>query len=84
MSIRTLTRSVTFMRPFILSEFDAPRSAGAYQIETDEEQIEGLSFDAFRRVGTRINVPNGPGVMESITVDPDELEAALARDRLAE
>ena len=31
--------------------------AGAYEVVTDEETIEGLSFEAFRRVATMIKVP---------------------------
>jgi hypothetical protein len=31
--------------------------AGEYEVITDEETIEGLSFEAFRRVATMISVP---------------------------
>lgn len=37
--------------------FAAP---GRYEVVTDEEQIEGLSFPAFRRVATMIMVPGAP------------------------
>jgi hypothetical protein len=31
--------------------------AGAYEVVTDEEMIEGLSFASFRRVATMLMVP---------------------------
>ena len=36
-------------------------ASGAYQVITDEDMIEGLSFAAFRRVATMIEVPAEAG-----------------------
>jgi hypothetical protein len=70
---------VTFLRPFILTGFDAVQAAGTYIIDIDEEPIEGLSFPAYRRVSTQMQV-SARGVIEHRFIDPAELDEALARD----
>lgn len=84
MTTRNSVRTVTFRRPFVLSGFDAEIAPGCYSVETDEELLEGLSFPAYRRVLTLLHVPatsDRPGLAYSLAVDPDELDAALQRDR---
>ncbi len=84
MTIRTSTKTVTFMKPFVLDGFDEELPAGAYRVETDEELLEGISFPAYRRVMTLIHLhekPGCPGFAETMTIDPNELDAALLRDR---
>jgi hypothetical protein len=52
-------------------------------VETDEERLDGVSFEAYRRVQTLFHLPASPatpGLSRTLTVDPDALEAALARD----
>jgi len=39
---------------------------GRYEVVTDEEMIEGLSFPSFRRVATMIMVPGAPPHQSSI------------------
>lgn len=83
MTIRTTRQSVTFLRPFTLPATDGVQPAGSYIVETDEELIEGLSFSAYHRTSTRIHLPANsarPGITETVTVDPAELEAALKED----
>lgn len=83
MTIRTTKKTVIFARPFILGGFDEMLPAGVYNVETDEELLEGLSFPAYRRVLTLIHLPatpRHPGVTRTLTIDPNELEAALERD----
>lgn len=80
---RTTTRTVTFLMPFSIVAANHELPAGAYAVETDEELIQELSFPAYRRVATylRIPQPRGPSDrLHSVPVDPEELEAALARD----
>jgi hypothetical protein len=87
MTIRTSSRTVIFQHPFVLDGLDEQQPAGAYEIETDDEQIEDVSFIAFRRVSTLIHLhpsPKGPGITQTLTVDPNELERALAHDREVE
>ena len=61
MPTRTTTRMVTFARPFLISGMDQEGPAGTYVIETYEERIEPLSFVAYRRISTSIQVlqPSG-------------------------
>jgi hypothetical protein len=83
MPMRTTSRAVTFRRPFFLSGFDAPQAAGTYTVETEEELLDGLSFLAYRRKSTTIYLhaqAGHPMTSETVAIDPDELDAALARD----
>lgn len=83
MTLRTTYRTLSFAHPFQLKDMDAPRPAGAYVVETDEERLQDLSFTAYRRVATRLLLPGDPRgsiLGETIEVDPLELDAALARD----
>ena len=57
MTIRSLRETVTFKHPFRIRGVDRLLPAGAYEVITDEEMIEGLSFAAFRRIATMIVVP---------------------------
>lgn len=61
MTIRSRRETVTFRHPFRIRGVDRVLPAGAYQVITDEEMIEGLSFAAFRRVATMIEVPAEAG-----------------------
>lgn len=79
MARRTTSRSVTFQRPFILTGFDAVQPAGTYVVDIDEEEIENLSFLAYTRVSTQMQV-SGRGVTEHRFIDPTELDEALLRD----
>jgi hypothetical protein len=50
----------------------------------DEELLEGISFPAYRRVLTLIHLhpkPGHPGLTQTLTIDPNELDAALKRDQ---
>lgn len=87
MTIRTRKETATFYRPFALNAMDGLRPAGAYEVETDEQLLEGVSFPAYRRLATWVRLPTKPGypagypgVTEIQNVDPEELEAALKRD----
>lgn len=83
MSERTTESSVRFRGPLVLKGVDRTLPAGAYRIVTEEASIDGLSFLAYRRVSTAIIVPIGDASEEMTTIDPQDLEAALERDRLA-
>lgn len=86
MTIRTSEKTVTFKNPFFLAGFDEMLPAGSYIVETDEELLEGVSFPAYRRILTVIHLhakPNNPGITRTLTVDPNELDAALQRDQAA-
>ena len=83
MSTRTTEKMVTFNHPFALSGIDGIQAPGTYLVVTEEEQIPGLSFIAFRRLRTTLYLPANPApgqTREVITVDPAELAAALEAD----
>ncbi|HYW62030.1 MAG TPA: hypothetical protein VE865_02385 [Bradyrhizobium sp.] len=82
MTTRTRRATVTFGRAFRLDGVDRLLPAGAYEVITDEEMIEGLSFASFRRVATMIMVQAAArnGSMEMIPIDPAELERAQRID----
>ena len=80
---RTTRKSITFTRPFELGGVDGKFDAGTYDVETVEELIEGLSFIAYRRVSTTIEMQFGGfgGVgRQVLAIDPKDLEAAIALD----
>jgi len=83
MTERTTASDVTFTHPFVLSSLLQPLDAGTYRLFVDEEQIEELSFTAYRRISSRLEIPAisiRTGVRQSIQVDPKELEEALLKD----
>jgi hypothetical protein len=84
--IRSTSERVTFRRAFSLKGLDGPQPAGSYQIDTDEELIDGLSFPVWRRVATTIRLPlpgHGSGSTQTFPIDPRDLAAAQARDAAA-
>ena len=84
MNSRTTRRTVAFARPFRIAGYDDDLPAGEYQVDVDEELLEGLSFEAYRRTGTYLVVggqAGGRGSTEMRPVDPRDLDAALVRDR---
>ena len=60
MTIGSRRETVTLRHPFRIKGIDRLLPAGAYEVVTDEEMIEGLSFASFRRVATMIMVPAAP------------------------
>lgn len=86
MPTRTHRESVTFHAPFSLAGIDRLLPAGSYEVVTDEELIEGLSFPVYCRVATMMLVPaqsSQLSSLEMLTVDPRDLAAAVERDTLA-
>ena len=82
MTVRTHTSTVTFKRPFALGGMDEVLPAGDYQIETDEELIEGVSFLAYRRVSVRLYLPSptgNPALIRTVALAPGVLDAALLK-----
>jgi hypothetical protein len=59
---------------------------GDYQVVTDEELIEGLSFPVYHRVSTAIIVPaqsHQASSVEMVVIDPRDLQSAKDRDTAA-
>jgi hypothetical protein len=83
MTVRTSSKTVTFAHPFLLKGVDRILAVGDYQVVTDEELIEELSFPVYRRMATMIFVPAKSGsasTVEMVTIDPQDLQAAQELD----
>jgi hypothetical protein len=83
MTIRSRREVVTFKHPFQIRGVDRLLPAGAYEVVTDEEMIEGLSFASFRRVATLIIVPAATSrgsTMEMISIGSVDLADAQRID----
>ncbi len=83
MNVRSTETTVTFAHPFRLDSLDRQQPAGTYLVITDEEEIANLSFTAYQRVATLLQVPalSAPnGTRQVFTIDPAELAVALAAD----
>jgi hypothetical protein len=83
MTTRSRRELVTFKHPFQIRGIDRLLPAGAYEVITDEEMIEGLSFASFRRVATMIMVPAAASrgaTMEMISIGSVDLSDAQRID----
>jgi len=81
--VKTGGSSITFKHSFQIKGIDRLLPPAAYEVITDEEMIEGLSFPVFRRVATMIMVPAAPPrtlTMEMISISPDDLADAQRID----
>ena len=83
-----LTRStrsmVTISNDFMIGESQREFPAGTYEILVEEELLQGLSFEAYRRTGTYLMVRRrgshaGQTTMHMTT--KEDLEHAMACDR---
>jgi hypothetical protein len=82
MTVRTTSRTVTFMHPFSLNAALEVHPAGTYTVETDEELLQGLSIPAYKRIATLLLLERtaGPILTQIVETNPLELAGALARD----
>ncbi len=90
MTTRSRRELVTFKHPFLLKSIDRFLPAGSYEVVTDEEMIEGLSFVSYRRTATMIIIPSATphtNSMELISIgsvelsDAQRLDASVPDDR---
>ena len=82
MTTRSRRETITFQHPFRIRGIDHLLPAGAYEVITDEEMIEGLSFPVFRRVATMIMVPAAgqSSAMELVSIGSVDLSDAQRID----
>jgi hypothetical protein len=81
MTVRTTSKTVTFMHPFSLSGAIEAHPAGTYTVETDEELLQPASLPAYRRIATLLRLERNSAVLTQIVeTNPAELAGALARD----
>lgn len=81
--MRSSRDMITFHHPFTMRGLDAEQPAGTYMVLTEEEEIPGLSFLAWRRVATQIYLPAigvETGKEQVVTIDPTDLADARKRD----
>jgi hypothetical protein len=86
MTSRSSSPVVTFAQPFTIGAQTETLPAGAYNVTVDEELIEGLSFAAYHRISTILEVPaigTASAIKQYLHVSADDLDAALRRDRLS-
>jgi hypothetical protein len=85
MNTRTTRKTVKFSNPFSLEGVGRLLPAGSYEVATDEELIESLSFPVYRRIATTmlVSTQSCHGSVEMLTVDPLNLAAAEDRDAAA-
>ena len=86
MTMRSRRETLSFKHPFRIKGIDRLLSAGDYEVITDEEMIEGLSFPCFRRVATMMMVPGAPprhSSMEMISISSVDLSDAQRIDASA-
>jgi hypothetical protein len=84
MELRSNSVTVTFHQSFCLPGHDAAFPAGTYEVLSEDERLDGLTFEAFRRVATFLRISgNGAssGRTELQPVSQRDLDAALLADQ---
>lgn len=84
MTSRTTASTVTFAYPFTIAGCSDERPAGNYEITTEENLLQNLSFAAYRRTVTHLRIEGlkGTGHTEMRPIDPSNLELALSLDQM--
>lgn len=75
---------VTFSNAFALGRGTEDLPPGTYELIVEEECLQGLNFEAYRRTGTFLMVPGKgtrSGHTSMHTTTQKDLEHAIARDR---
>jgi hypothetical protein len=86
MTVRSRRETIHFTHQFQIKGIDRLLPPGDYEVITDEEMIEGISFPCFRRVATMIMVPGAPpsrSSMEMISISSVDLSNAQQIDASA-
>lgn len=78
MNTRTSSHIVTFRKPFRLAGWDASWPPGDYTVTSDEQQLD-VSFPAYQRIATRIELRRG-GETRQVTISAEALAEALFND----
>lgn len=86
MNMRSTRSTATFSNPFTLPGYTDELPAGDYEIVVEEELLQGLSFEAYRRTATYLTV-RGRGIHSGRVglreITENDLREALSRDAAA-
>ena len=83
MNMRSTRSTVTFSNPFTLPGYPGDLPAGNYEVLAEEELLQGLSFEAYRRTATYLTVCGRGGHAEHTelrAISDSDLKEALSRD----
>jgi hypothetical protein len=83
MNVRTSQSTVTFRKPFQIDGLQENQPPGDYRVDIDEEQLDGLSFLAYRRISALFHLPaiSQPQTsIQVISISPAEFDAMLEQD----
>jgi hypothetical protein len=83
MTTRSRREQIVFKHSFRIKGIEHDLAAGTYEVVTDEEMIEGLSFPCFRRLATLIMIPGASphsSSIEMISINPVDLTHAQDSD----
>ena len=86
MNMRSTRSTVTFSNPFALPGYPGNLPPGDYEVLVEEELLQGLSFEAYRRTATSLTVRGRgghAGRTELRGIYDSDLKEALSRDRAA-
>lgn len=82
MNIRSTRSTVTFSNPLTLPGHPGDLPAGDYEVIVEEELLQGLNFEAYRRTAIYLTVPAKgarSGRSEMRVISESDLKAALGR-----
>jgi len=85
-TMRSRRETVHFKHSFRIRGIDRLLPPGPYEVITDEEMIEGLSFPCFRRVATLMMIPGAAprqSATEMISISSVDLSDAQREDASA-
>lgn len=83
MTTRATRSTVTFSAPFALSGYPDELPAGTYEVVVEEELLQGLSFEGWRRTATYLTVRgrgSHAGRSKLRAISDRDLKEALGRD----
>lgn len=84
METRSIRTTLTFRREFTLPNQTLPVPAGEYVLLVEEERLQGLTFDAYRRLAGYLVVGGSlahPGRTEMFPITEAELARLIEEDQ---
>ena len=83
MNMRSTSSTVTFSNTFTLPGYPGDLPAGDYEVLVEEELLQGLSFEAYRRTANYLTVRGTGGHVGRVElrmITERDLKEALSRD----